>query len=178
MIYQPKEDSYFLSEILKKFFKNLSVKNKKFLDMGSGSGIQAETLLQFTEITNILCTDIDNQAIEFLKKKRFNVIQSDLFSNIKEKFDFIIFNPPYLPEDKYDKEKDTTGGKYGDEIILEFLKQAKNYLKKEGKIFLLLSSLTPKKRIFNFLKKNYKFKKLAQKNLFFETLEIWLIQFA
>ena len=46
----------------------------------------------------------------------------------------------------------------------------------EGKIILVLSSLTPKKRINQLIKKlNFKRKKLAETKLFFETLEVWLI---
>jgi release factor glutamine methyltransferase len=176
-MYPPKEDSYFLAETLRNFFSRKNVKGKKFLDMGSGTGIQAEALLEFADQKNISCADIDKEAIEHLKIKGFKAIHSGLFSKVKGKFDFIIFNPPYLPEDRYDKAKDTTGGKKGDETILRFLKQAKSHLNKSGKIFLLLSSLTPRKRIFNFLKKNFKvYEKLAEKKLFFETLEVWLIK--
>jgi release factor glutamine methyltransferase len=175
-MYSPKEDSFLLSETIKKFFKGKRLNSKKFLDMGSGSGIQAETLLNFAEKKNIVCADIDPEVIRFLLKKGFNAVQSDLFENIKETFDFIVFNPPYLPEDKYDKEKDTTGGKKGDETILRFLKQSLSQLNKDGKIFLLLSSLTPGRKIFDFLTNNFKsYEKLAEEKIFFESLEVWVI---
>jgi release factor glutamine methyltransferase len=174
-MYQPKEDSFFLSETLENFFKHKNTRNKSFLDMGSGSGIQAETLAKFAAKKNIVCVDIDKEVIKFLKARGFHAIHSNLFSKIKGKFDYIIFNPPYLPEHRYDKEKDTTGGKKGDETILRFLRQAKKHLNKDGKIFLLLSSHTPHKRINNYLTENYKFRKIADKKLFFETLEVWLI---
>lgn len=176
-MYYPREDSYFLSETLKKFFKNKPSEDKQFCDMGSGSGIQAETLLKFTKKENITCVDLDKQALETLNKKGFKAIKSDLFSDTKEKFDFIIFNPPYLPEDKLDKKIDTSGGKKGDETILEFLKQSKDHIKPKGKIILLLSSLTPQRKIKNFLDKNCSYKKLATKKLFFETLYILIISF-
>ena len=47
-------------------------------------------------------------------------MHSDLFSNIKGKFNTIIFNPPYLPEDEF-KDKSLDGGKKGYEIIEKFL---------------------------------------------------------
>ena len=144
--------------------------------MGTGSGIQAETLLnQGIKKENILCSDIDKEAVRRVKSRGFKTIGSDVFSKIKGKFDLISFNPPYLPEDTQDKEKDTTGGKLGDETILAFLQQAKNHLKKEGKIFLLFSSLTPQKRIIKEIKKQ-KFKILAfkEKNLFFERLFVFI----
>jgi len=178
-MYQPREDSYFLSEFLKEYFKKIKKNlNKKItiLDMGTGSAIQAETCAKFIKKKNILCSDINSQAVKQARKKGFKTIRSNLFSNIKERFDLIIFNPPYLSQDKYDKEKDTTGGGLGDETILNFLNQLPKHLNKNGKAFLLLSSLTPKNRIEKLLKKlKLKKKKLAEKKLFFETLEIWVI---
>ncbi len=173
-MYLPLEDSYFLSSELEKFLKN---KNKKLniLDIGAGSGIQAKTCLKLG-FNKVICADIDNEALSYLKKQKLKAIKSDLFSKIKRKFSLIIFNPPYLPEHKYDKAKDTSGGIKGDETILDFLNQAKSHMNKDSKILLLLSSLTPRKRINNLIKNlNYKKTKLAEKKLFFEKLEIWLI---
>jgi len=174
MIYFPSEDSYFLSEFVKKYSKG-----KKVLDMGSGSGIQAETAIN-SKADSVLCADISQESISYLKSKRLKAIKSNLFSKITGKFDLIIFNPPYLPLDKReDKEsrKITTGGKKGDEIILRFLKQSQKHLNKEGLILLLLSSLTPKNRINSTIKdKNLKFNLLDKKNLFMEYLEVWAIR--
>ena len=89
-------------------------------------------------------------------------------SSEKNKFDLILFNPPYLPEDKFDKGLDTTGGKNGSEVINKFLIQAKRYLNKNGKILILTSSLTKK---INW--QIYSKKKLAEKRIFFETLYVW-----
>ncbi len=173
-MYSPKEDSYLLSSGLKKYLLGKD-KSMKILDMGSGSGIQAETCISLG-FRNVLCADIDREVISYLKNKKFKVVESDLFSNMneKEKFDLIVFNPPYLPENKYDKEKDTTGGKKGYEVIIRFLKQAKPHLSKKGKILLLFSSLS-KPRI---IKKNgkilgYDYKLLDKKRIFFEELFVY-----
>ena len=102
-----------------------------------------------------------------------------MFENISEKFDLITFNPPYLPLDKReDKESQliTTGGKTGDEIVLKFLEQASQHLNQDGKILLLLSSLTPKSKIKTLLHKlNLKSKIIARQGLFMEQLEVWEI---
>lgn len=179
MVYGPKEDSYFLSEILEEYINEIPEKerkNLKALDMGTGSGIQAETLLENgLKRENIVCADIDEKAIDEIGAK-FKTIKTDLFSNIDQKFDIIVFNPPYLPEDEYDKERDTSGGKNGDETIINFLRDAQKYLNKEGKIILLLSSLTPRYKINKVLeRKGMAKKKIAEKLLFFESLEIFEI---
>jgi|TARA_Y100000310_G_scaffold258493_1_gene266940 release factor glutamine methyltransferase len=166
-IYNPKDDSFLLSEVLKKQIPKLLTKNLKFLEIGSGSGIQLETAKNF-RVKNILSCDINPAAVKHCKKLGFNCIKSDLFNNIKGKFDLIIFNPPYLPEDKKEPKNSrisTTGGKTSSEIINRFLKQAKYHLNKNGKILLLVSSLTKGVK-FN----NYKKKILGRKKIFFEEL--------
>jgi release factor glutamine methyltransferase len=170
-MYQPSDDSFFFSDFLKTYLSGIKNKSKlKYLDMGTGSGILSETALsQKINRQNILAADIDKPSVDFVSRKNFNALKTNLFSKIPtaKKFDLITFNAPYLPEDKYDKQKDTTGGKNGDEATLKFLKQAKEYLAKNGKIFLLISSLTPLKNINKF-----KPKILAKKKIFFEELLI------
>lgn len=175
-MYFPAEDSYLLKKCLEKQLSKLKNKNFKILDMGSGSGIQASSCKKLG-FKNIVCADIDSETIKFLRKQKFKAIKSNLFSKLKNKnnkFDLIIFNPPYLPEHKFDKKKDTTGGKKGYETIIRFLKQSKKHLSDEGKIFLLFSSLSKPKIIKQHLKKlDYQFKLLAEKNLFFEKLFVY-----
>lgn len=173
MIYSPREDSFLLEREVRK-----CVKDKSFLDMGAGSGIQGKAAIS-AGAKKVVFGDINEEAVSNLKKEKLNAIKSNLFSKIKGKFDIISFNPPYLPEDKReDKESKltTTGGKKGDEIILRFLKNAKSHLKKEGIILLIVSSLTPKTRILTLLKKQkLQHHVLSSEKLFFEALEVWKI---
>lgn len=170
-IYQPAEDSLFLAKILKQYL----AKNKinAYLDMGTGSGILAETAeIAGIKKQNILTADINPNAVKLLKQQNFKSIQSDLFSKIPptKKFDLITFNAPYLPQDSReprDSQVATTGGKRGDEISIKFLSQAKEYLAREGTILLLISSLTPQDKI-----KKYNPKIIARKKIFFEELLI------
>ena len=170
MVYEPSEDSYLFSEVLKESVKD---KNISALDMGSGSGILAETLINMKiPQENITLADITKEAVNNLRKKFPNskVIRSDLFSNINGKFDLIVFNPPYLPLDSKEPKSsqiEITGGKKGGEIISKFLNNAGAHLNKNGKIFLLVSSLT---KSVNF--KNFKIKVLRAKKLFFEELYV------
>lgn len=206
MIYQPAEDSYLLSEILKKHLPILLKKNQNltFLEIGAGSGIQLQTALDSgVKKENIFACDIDSKSVKHCKSLGFKCIRSNLFENIKEfqlpveakkevgnqckkgglsegkhrcpRFDLIAFNPPYLPEDKLEPKNSkisTTGGKQGSEIINKFLNRAKNYLTKQGKIFMLVSSLT---KSINF--KDAKIKILGTKKLFFEELYVLQIKY-
>lgn len=137
--------------------------------MGAGSGILAETALNYG-LKNVLAADINPEAVNHTKKKGIQTIRSNLFEKIKEKFDIITFNAPYLPEDKRepkDSQLATTGGKRGDEIPLKFLKQAKRHLNKDGEIYLLISSLTPQEKI-----KTFNPKIVVKKKIFMEELLI------
>ncbi len=167
MIYQPREDSFLLQKHIEKFVQE----NSRVLDMGTGSGIQALAALKKTK--NVLAVDIDDEAVAFAKNQGINSIKSDLFQNVKGKFDLIIFNPPYLPSDKRADDLAITGGKYGYEILERFFKDAKSYLTKDGKILFVFSNITGD---IEFILKNlnYEFKILDQESFFFEKIYVCL----
>ncbi len=172
MIYPPAEDSFLMFEILKQKLPGLLQKNPnlKFLEIGAGSGIHLQTAKTFG-VKNISSSDIDNEAVCHCKSLGFSCIKSNLFKKIKERFDLIIFNPPYLPEDLQEPEESqlaTTGGKQGSEVINRFLKQAKKNLSKDGKIFLLVSNLTK-----GIKWGTWKKKKVGEKKVFMELLKVY-----
>lgn len=170
-IYEPLEDSYFFAEFLEKYISEIKDnENLRYLDVGTGSGILLESASKFIKKKNIYSCDINQESVDYVRKKGFKCVRSDLFSNIKGKFDIITFNAPYLPEDKNepkDSKISTTGGKRGDEISVKFLREAKKRLKKEGRVLLLISSLTPIERI-----KKFNPKIVAKKRVFMEDLFI------
>ncbi len=165
-----------MSQILKKQIPKLLTENPNltFLEIGAGSGIHLQTVkILGVKDENIFSSDIDKKAVSYCNLLGFNCIHSDLFDNITGRSDIIIFNPPYLPKDSREPEDSrlaTTGGKKGDEIILRFLQQAKNYIKEDGTIFLITSSLS---KDINFEKMGYKAKEIGCEKLFFERLCIW-----
>lgn len=187
MVYAPAEDSFLLAKEIEKYVNNLNETEKikiKVLDVGTGSGIQAQTAIDSgVLIKNVLAVDVDKQAVKMIKAKGIQVIESDLFSKIKkinkraQTFDLIVFNAPYLPEDKEEPLNSrlaTTAGKEGYEITIRFLKEAKTHLNKNGKIFLLFGSLSKPRIILNYAKKIcYKTRLLSQENLFFEKIFVY-----
>jgi release factor glutamine methyltransferase len=175
-VYIPAEDSYLMSRILKEQIPLLIQENPnlKFLEIGAGSGIHLQTALTLgIRKGNIYSSDIDSRSVSHCNLLGFNCIHSDLFENIKGKYDVIIFNPPYLPDDAREPKNSktaTTGGKKGNEIIIRFLQNAKNYLNPHGKIFLITSSLSED---VSFSSLGYNAKEVGCEKLFFERLCIW-----
>jgi len=182
-IYEPAEDSFLLKKYIKKYSKGI------VLDIGTGTGILAEEAASSKKVVKVFGVDVNEEAIKYCirnqKSQKIIYAMSDLFRLFKKdrrylntKFDTIIFNPPYLPNDKKTKDIALDGGKKGYELICKFLHESKKFLKPKGKILILFSSLTGKEKLDNFLIKNYwKFKELENKHVFFEELYVYLTQF-
>lgn len=167
LIYSPSDDTYLMLNTL---LKNLKDKKLKILEVGTGSGFILKELKEkgFCNLTGL---DINRKAVQICNKNGLDVFESDLFSNISEKFDVIYFNPPYLPNDDDEDDESrlsTTGGATGSEIINRFLTDAKDYLTVNGQIYLLTSSLTREIKWNGWTKK-----KVSEGKLFFETLYVW-----
>lgn len=183
-IYEPAEDSFLIIDCIKKFInKNQKKGIKKLdsaLDMGTGSGVIAEELIKTQYFRKVIAVDKNLKVVNFGKDSFSDIpnlkfVQSDLFKNIPiQKFDLITFNPPYLPEDEEFYDPALHGGEKGWEIIEEFLKQVGPYLEKDGKIFLLFSTLTNKKKVEELIKQNdFDFKKVGEEKLSFEKLFVY-----
>jgi len=134
---------------------------------------------------DVEAVDINKEAVRLAKSKGVNAYVSDLFENVNGKFDLIIFNPPYLPLEReycgvkldvsYTNDVAIVGGKKGDEVIKRFFKDAGKYLEKDGKILMMVSSLTPDIGII--AKENgFKFRILEKRRIFFEELKVYLIE--
>lgn len=176
-VYEPREDSFLIQKHIKDYAQG------NVLDMGTGSGILAGEAAKHAE--TVIALDISPAAIKHCKKsiKEKNILfcKSDLFEifelgKIQRKFDLIIFNPPYLPNDKY-KNAALDGGKEGYEVTEKFLKNAKNHLNRNGKILLLISSLTKKQKVEKIMKQQgYTFKIIDAQKFSFETLYVYLVK--
>jgi release factor glutamine methyltransferase len=125
------------------------------LDLFAGSGCIGlailknvpETNCDFGDIEELFLKGVEKSAEENkIEKKRFGLIKTDVFSNIKKKYDFILANPPYVAERRIDEVgKDVKefepaialyGGADGMDLIERFLNEAKDYLKEKGVIYM------------------------------------------
>ncbi len=168
MVYEPREDSFLILKHVKDYARG------RVLDMGTGSGILAEESLKYTD--KVLAADIDPEAGKEVSEG-VCFVESDLFSNINGKFDLIMFNAPYLPKDKEIDDPALYGGKDGHEIIERFVSDASRFLKDDGKILLVFSSLTDKEKVDTIIYENLLVKKqIDDKKLFFEKLYLYCIE--
>ncbi len=175
-VYEPREDSLMMADYIENYAKG------SVLDVGTGSGILAERAAKNSKVKKVLGVDINKRALEFchmnIRDKKVNFAYSNLFSNIKEKFDLIVFNPPYLPRDKDDiRDKALIGGKHGYEILKKFLDNAGKHLEKNGRMLVVFSSLTGKDKVDEAIKSNgFRSKLLERSHVFFEDIYMYLIE--
>ncbi len=168
-VYDPSDDSYLLLEAVK------GKKKLKVLDMGCGTGIIAINLAK--QGCKVTAVDVNEKAIENAKFNaeingvNIEVFKSDLFSNVKGCFELITFNPPYLPTEGEDIAWD--GGREGIEVIRKFLKDAHKHLEENGEIYVVMSSLSNTKKIFDEFGKIYRFDKVLSKRFFFEEISVY-----
>jgi len=102
---------------------------------------------------------------------KYRVAQSDVFSNVKNKYDYIFANPPYIPTSagwrnknkiqksvlKYEPKLALFGGADGLFYIRKFLSQAQKYLNPGAQIFMEFDP--PQKKQVEKLFKKFDYKK-------------------
>jgi len=147
-VYEPAEDTFLLAE-------NLKVKEKEVvLDMGTGCGILG--VLATEKAKKVVATDINPYAIKCAEKNaKTNRVEDkiefrlgDLFQPIRpdETFSLILFNAPYLPSEPYEERswirRAWAGGPSGRKVIDRFITDALEFLKADGRILLVQSSLS------------------------------------
>lgn len=131
---------------------NLNKNNKKILDIGTGSGAISLALSKNLKDSKIIGVDISKNAIDLANENKIKLNinnvefkESDIFSNIEEKFDIIVSNPPYINKEDFEKldnklyyepQNALYGGEDGLYFYKKIIKNAKNFLNKNGKIYL------------------------------------------
>lgn len=140
------------TEILVDLIINDNSNNKKILDIGTGSGAISLALSKNLKDSKIIGVDISKKAIDLANENKIKLNinnvefkESDIFSNIEEKFDIIVSNPPYINKEDFEKidkklyyepQNALYGGEDGLYFYKKIIKNAKNFLNKNGKIYL------------------------------------------
>jgi len=160
------ETEFWVEEIIKE------IKNKKslffgkaqgkisnrleILDIFAGSGCVGLAVLKHIEGAKMVFVDSEKNCLEQIKinlkinkipRRRYEIIKSDVFKNLKSGgFDYILANPPYIANNiksrlkiqesvlNFEPHPAIFGGEDGLFYIKRFLTEAKNFLKHKGEI--------------------------------------------
>lgn len=127
------------------------------LDFGCGYGPIGIYISKMTEIITDMI-DINQRAIKLsyknaeLNKVKINAFESDIYQNVTKKYDYIVTNPPI---------------RVGKAILYKILFEAKQHLKKNGQLWLVVNKDQGAKSLLNDLEKEYKIEYLKKNKGFY-----------
>ena len=168
----PRPDTEILVEEVINIAKKINA--KKILDLCTGSGAIAISLAKYIENSQITAVDISEEALRIAKLNAVNnnvedkitFVKSDLFENIvKEKYDIIVSNPPYIKKNfikKLDKEVQQEpyialdGGYDGLDFYRKIISEGYQYLKFKGYLCMEIG-YDQKQEVFDIIKKQEKY---------------------
>ena len=138
----------FETEILVEYILDSPINKKSILDIGTGTGAISLALANNLDESKVIGVDISDETLSLAdeNKKRLaldnvNFLKSDLFTNVNEKFDLIVSNPPYISEEDYksldkklfyEPKTSLVGGIDGLDFYKDIIKEASNYLNDDG----------------------------------------------
>ena len=176
-VYPPAEDTYLLLDAME------LDRDDSFLEIGSGSGLISIVAAEVAR--RVVAIDLSLDAVRNTAwnmksnsaDSRSSVIQSDLLNALGNdaRFSAIAFNPPYLPENGFvtDMDHALVGGITGVELTEKFILQAIQHLEKNGRIYIVVSSLADIERVSDFMKsQGLQVTDKAGTRLFFESIRI------
>lgn len=170
-VYNPSDDSELLLKVIE------VAPGESLLEMGTGTGLIAIHAARLGAV--VTAADLNPHATDLARRNaarnnaRLDVVESDLFEKIKDTFDVIAFNPPYLPGDSRSTswiEKSWSGGEEGSEVTIRFLKEAWRHLAPAGRIYIILSSAGGLMPALRAAKERYVMKVLEERHMFFESI--------
>ena len=163
------------------YIRKNNLTNIKILDLCTGSGIIGITLKKELEEfdVKILASDISSRALTVAKENASSLeadisfVESDLFSNIQDKFDIIVSNPPYIAHDdkktikenvlNYDPHLALFADEEGMYFYRNIIEKSRPYLNEKGIMFFEIG-YDQKEKIIT-LGENNKFKTVVYKDI-------------
>lgn len=156
-VYYPAEDTYLLLDYLAEII--VEAQPRDLCEIGCGSGIVGISLALLCPEMRATLTDIDPFALQAARSNamalkvtdRVGIHVSNLFWNVPKgmTFDWVVFNPPYLPATGEVEDsaivRQTEGGPSGLRVIRHFLGEVTEFLKPNSRVFFIASSLSPLK---------------------------------
>jgi len=164
----PQPDTEILVEKTIEILKTYS--ESKVLDLCTGSGAIAISIKKHITKANVFASDISKKALKIAKindkDNKINFIHSDLFEGIKDTFDIIVSNPPYIitkeiktlsKEVQSEPHLALDGGEDGLCFYRKIIEQAHNYLNENGYLCLEIGE-DQKEQVVNLIKQNGEYK--------------------
>lgn len=126
---------------------NQHLETIKVVDVGCGSGVIIISLLKHFFKINGYGIDISRRALNISKRNKYfhdiknlEFVQMDCLSGISSKFDMIVANLPYIPEEdlrdlkvsKYEPDLSLNGGRDGLMVINKLIEQIPSHLNSPG----------------------------------------------
>ena len=163
------------------YIRKNNLTNIKILDLCTGSGIIGITLKKELEEfdVKILVSDISSRALMVAKENASSLevdisfAESDLFSNIQDKFDIIVSNPPYIAHDdkktikenvlNYDPHLALFADEEGMYFYRNIIEKSRPYLNEKGIMFFEIG-YDQKEKIIT-LGENNKFETVVYKDI-------------
>lgn len=152
----------------------------KVLDICTGSGCIGTSIAKYTKNVAITMSDISSEALNIAKNNyikniedtsKVEFIQSDMFEEIKAKYDIIVSNPPYIESkeiSKLDKQVQNEphlaldGGEDGLEFYRKLTGEAHKFLNKNGYLCMEIG-YNQKEAVIQLLKENKNYKEIYSK---------------
>jgi release factor glutamine methyltransferase len=141
-VYQPAEDS----DLLATAAVDDAAATDCVLDVGTGSGYVASEIAKTG--AQVVGADRNPHACRQARENGIETVRTDLTAAFASRtFDLVTFNPPYLPTTPDETVDDwmgmaLSGGKTGRAVIEPFLTDVGRVLAPEGRVLLLVSSLS------------------------------------
>ena len=163
------------------YIRKNNLTNIKILDLCTGSGIIGITLKKELEEfdVKILASDISSRALTVAKENASSLeadisfVESDLFSNVQDKFDIIVSNPPYIAHNdkktikenvlNYDPHLALFAGEEGMYFYRNIIEKSRPYLNEKGIMFFEIG-YDQKEKIIT-LGENNKFETVVYKDI-------------
>ncbi len=144
-------------ELIEFVLKSIPYPPKDVLDLGTGSGAIAIALARAWPESSVVATDISQEALVLAREnalrngvaERIRFVRSDWFSQISERFDLIVSNPPYVrteylenapPELRYEPRIALDGGPQGLDALKRIIQESPMYLRPGGSLYLEIGS--------------------------------------
>ncbi len=137
--------------------ENLNINKGNVLDLGCGYGPIGIFISKKYDL-KVDMIDVNLRSIELaqengrLNKVNINVFESNGYENIKTKYDYIVTNPPI---------------RVGKKILYDLLFTAKQYLNKDGELWLVINKDQGAKSLINDLQKEYTVEVVTKNKGFF-----------